>query len=93
MWFDIPVLALNSSAVPETAGEAAMLFDRDADSACRASLAHELISDQAVRQKVIAAQRHRRRSFVTDRVRPSLRRLVSALLNSKSAPQLLPSGS
>lgn len=64
MWFDIPILAYKSSAVPETLGEAGLIFTSKDDLQQVAALAKLLVKDKNLRTKVINAQRKRRESFL-----------------------------
>lgn len=66
MWFDIPVLALDSSAVPETLGPAGALFSGRLDDRRLAALARMLTSDPEVRRRVLASQEKRREKFVPE---------------------------
>jgi len=65
MWFDVPVLAYKSSAVPETLGEAGLMFTRKDDLIQVAALAKILVKDNLLRSKVINMQRKRRNHFRT----------------------------
>ena len=76
MWFDVPVLAYCSSAVPETLGQGGVLFTDKEDLERVAALAHVLISNQDVRDRVLAAQQNRRQDFLPERVLPVLNRLI-----------------
>jgi glycosyltransferase involved in cell wall biosynthesis len=64
MWFDIPVLAFKSTAIPETLGEAAIMFTRKNDFPSIAALARHLVRDSSLRAKVVKAQRKRRADFL-----------------------------
>jgi glycosyltransferase involved in cell wall biosynthesis len=79
MWFDIPVLARQTSAVPETLGEAALTFTEQETLAQIATLAHLLISEQELREKVVRAQRKQRFAFTTSAVVPILERVTHDL--------------
>jgi glycosyltransferase involved in cell wall biosynthesis len=79
MWFDVPVLAYRSSAVPETLGQGGVLFTEKDDLEQVAALAHVLISNQDVRGRVLAAQQERRQDFLPDRVLPVLDRLIKKM--------------
>jgi glycosyltransferase involved in cell wall biosynthesis len=85
MWFDVPVLALRASAVPETLGAAGVLFDGDEEPAVVAARAHQLTQDTDLRESVIAAQRRRRVDFTSAAVESSLVRLIEQLT---TAPEL-----
>lgn len=79
MWFDVPVLALGASAVPETLGAAGVLFDHDEEPAAIAARAYQLTHDQDLREAVIAVQRKRRVDFTSAAVWPGLVRLIERM--------------
>lgn len=62
MWFDVPVLAFRSTAVPETLGAAGLLYTEKRWPEV-AALAARLLRDDALRARVVAAQRGRREAF------------------------------
>jgi glycosyltransferase involved in cell wall biosynthesis len=64
MWFDVPILAYKSSAIPETLGEAGLMFTTKGDLVSVAALAKLLVKDKALSSKVINAQRRRRDKFL-----------------------------
>jgi glycosyltransferase involved in cell wall biosynthesis len=68
MWFDIPILAYASTAVPETLGEGGILFTTKEDLITVAALAKILVGDGGLRTKVINAQRRRINDFSLDNV-------------------------
>lgn len=78
MWFDVPVLAYESSAIPETLGQAGILFTEKRFPELGA-LAHMLVEDRALRATVIAAQRRRRSAFLPEAILPALRELLARL--------------
>jgi len=79
MWFDVPVIAFHSSAVPDTLGCAGLTFNSKSDLVNLAALAFLLVSDSDFRAPVIAAQRRQRERFLPQRVLPILSELVSRL--------------
>lgn len=79
MWFDIPVLAYKSSAVPETLDEAGLLFTSKDDLLQVAVLAKLLVKDDVLRLKVLKAQRRRRNNFTQTVVNERLNKLVIKL--------------
>ena len=79
MWFDIPVLAFASSAIPETLAEAALMFTDKQDLAEVAALAHIVATDGTLRRRVIRAQRLRRAAFLPQEVVPRLAFLAQQL--------------
>lgn len=85
MWFDVPVLAYKCCAIPETLGQAGILFTEKRWPEL-AALAHMLVEDRALRKKVIAAQRARRSAFLPEAILPSLLELLGRLGASRAAP-------
>ena len=79
MWFDVPVLAYKSSAVPETMAEGGLLFTDKQDVNQLAATARLLIHDQEVRSKVISGQRKRRKDFLPEAIEPQLSALVRGM--------------
>ncbi len=79
MWFDIPVLAYKSSAVPETMGVGGLLFTDKKDFGQLAAAARLLIHDPEVKNKVLAGQRKRRNDFLPEAIRPQLEALVRGM--------------
>ena len=83
MWFDVPVLALRASAVPETLDDAGVLFDPDETPTEIAGRAYELIHDYRLRAAVIAAQRARRLEFRSEVIANQLRQIVAQLAETR----------
>lgn len=79
MWFDTPVLAYRSSAVPETLGEAGVMFTSKTDLREIAALAKSMIHDDKLRKRVLAAQRKRRSDFLPNVVLKILEKLVQQM--------------
>jgi len=77
MWFDVPILAFHSSAVPETLAGSGLLFTDKDDLAAVATLAQQLVSDDALRTAVLEKQRQRRWAFTPEAVRPRLIELLA----------------
>lgn len=80
MWFDIPILAFRSSAIPETLGSAGLMFNEKTDLALVAALAQRLATDAALRAMVLERQQQRRQDFLPQVVLPRLLDIVGALL-------------
>lgn len=79
MWFDIPVLAYKSSAVPETLGEAGLMFTSKEDLVQIAALAKLIIKDKLLCSKVIKPQRRRREKFTQESLEQSLTELLKKM--------------
>lgn len=81
MYFDLPVVALAATALPETLGKAGLLVEHAADAADIAALVFFLRTDADLAAKVLAAQRVRRKDFAPDRVYPKVEELVMGLFS------------
>lgn len=81
MWFDVPILAYKSSAIPETLGEAGLMFNTKNDLVKVAALAKLVVKDEQLRGKVIAAQRKRRESFLPSAVKKKIDDLITNLVD------------
>jgi glycosyltransferase involved in cell wall biosynthesis len=79
MWFDVPVLAFRSSAVPETLGRAALIFTDKRDLCEVAVLARILVTDGELRGKIIAAQRKRRQAFLPQEIELTVAQIAQQL--------------
>ena len=80
MWFDIPVFAYRSSAVPETLGSGGILFNAKENLREVAAAAHLLCSRDNLRSTVIKQQRDRRKFYLPERVEPILETLADTLM-------------
>jgi glycosyltransferase involved in cell wall biosynthesis len=76
MWFDIPVFAYKSSAVPETLGEGGLLFIDKEKVDELAAAAHLLLHDAELRRRILAGQQQRRNAFLPEAIKPQLDALV-----------------
>jgi glycosyltransferase involved in cell wall biosynthesis len=81
MWFNIPILAYKSSAVPETLGAAGLIFTDKSDLVQVAALAKLLVKDQELKSEVIRAQRQRRNDFLSEVGYSKLDNLISKMEN------------
>ena len=88
MWFDVPVLAYRSTAIPETLGAGGIMFTEKRFPEL-AALAHLLVTDPALRRKVLAAQRARRPAFLPEAILPVLMQLVERL-GAADSPEAQP---
>ncbi|RUT07593.1 hypothetical protein DSM106972_018530 [Dulcicalothrix desertica PCC 7102] len=79
MWFDIPILAYKSTAVPETLGEAAFMFTSKDDLPQIAALAKLTVRDQKLRAKIIKAQCRIRNRFLPQNIYNILDNLISQI--------------
>lgn len=72
MSFDLPIIARDMCAVPYTLGNAGILLDSD-DPATAAAAIHRVMTDQTLRESLIAAGRKRLEDFGWERVSGQLR--------------------
>ena len=79
MWFDVPVLAYKSSAIPETMGESGLLFNDKEDVERLAVAARFMIHDAHLRNTIIAGQQKRRQSFLLEAIEPALEEFVGRM--------------
>ncbi len=79
MWFDIPVLAFKSSAIPETLGPGGILFTGKDNPEELAALACLLVHNKKLRGDVLAAQTERRLDFLPAHVLPILDSLLARM--------------
>ena len=81
MAFDVPVLAFAAAAVPETMGGSGLLI-HEWDTARVGELMHLAISDQRLRERIVAGQRANLRRFSAEETHKKLRAVVASRLNS-----------
>ena len=79
MWFDVPVLAFHSSAVPETLADTGLMFKDKSELSIAAGLALKSATDPVTRDSHLAIQRERRRNFLPESVFPQFARIVHSL--------------
>jgi glycosyltransferase involved in cell wall biosynthesis len=79
MWFDIPVLAYKSSAVPETLGYGGILFKSKDDLLQVAALAKLLMNDRDLKTTILKAQQKRRKEFLLKNIQHNLNQLIEIL--------------
>jgi glycosyltransferase involved in cell wall biosynthesis len=79
MWFNVPVLAYKSSAIPETLEKAGLMFNTKEDLVQVAALAKLLVHDYDLRDKVINAQNQRRNDFLLSKIKTQINHLIMKL--------------
>ncbi len=78
MLMDVPVLARRTTAIGDTLGDAGVQFDHDRIDEI-AEMAHQLVSDRALRATVTEGQRRRLAAFAPETVEAALRRALESL--------------
>jgi glycosyltransferase involved in cell wall biosynthesis len=79
MLHDVPVVAVSGSGVDATMGEGGLLLDAAAGARDTAAAVHMLLSEPALKEKVLAGQRRNLRRFERARVRGQLAQYLQAL--------------
>lgn len=67
MYFNVPVIAYNTSAIPDTLGGCGVLLD-DNDPLFAAKVTDRVLSDNALREHIISGQRKRLKDFSHEKV-------------------------
>jgi glycosyltransferase involved in cell wall biosynthesis len=75
MHFGVPIIARNAAAIPDTLGDAGVLFTRLGYVEV-AEMAHLLATDADLRARVIATGRQRLRAFAPERIEDQLRAVL-----------------
>jgi len=81
MWFDIPVVAYKSTAVPETLAEAAFMFTDKKDMLSIAGLVNIILNDEEIRVQIIKEQRVVRDKFSFKNIENQYLELIEDLVN------------
>ena len=79
MYYDVPIVARATTAVPETLGQAGILY-RTLSAPIVAEAIQLLMSDRELRARVIARQRSRLADFSPSRVRSTLRSVLESVI-------------
>jgi glycosyltransferase involved in cell wall biosynthesis len=78
MCFDVPVVAHAASSIPDTVGEGGLL-SQDGSPRAMAALTHMLLSEPALRRRVIGGQRRNLERFAPQRLREQLAAYLAQL--------------
>ncbi|MCR4863152.1 MAG: glycosyltransferase family 4 protein [Ruminococcus sp.] len=68
MFFDVPIVALDTSAISDTLGGSGFLID-DGDPVFAAAVIDRIVRDKALREEIISGQRRRLGDFSYERIR------------------------
>ena len=82
MYFDVPILAYDSTAIPYTLGKAGLIFKNKAPEQV-AFLIDQLVSRPDLRQDVLACQQERLRFFSYENVSGIARKLIKDIIDHK----------
>lgn len=82
MYFNIPVIAYRSTAIPDTLGKSGMLLESK-EPKTAAAVIHQLIRDRNLYCKIIDGQRRRLEDFSYERVKRCFMGLLSSFLEKE----------
>ena len=82
MFFNVPVIAINAGAVPETLGNSGIIIP-DNNPIRTADTIHEIVTNQNLRRNVVRSQRIRLRDFSYGKVSGILKNLLTDFLKGE----------
>jgi glycosyltransferase involved in cell wall biosynthesis len=83
MYFDLPVIANNSSAIPHTMGNAGILVN-EKNPIYIAEIINLLIIDHDFGEKIVQQQRQRLKDFDRDKIKEKLSSIIASLIQTRS---------
>lgn len=81
MFFDVPIIAYNSTAIPSTLGGSGILLD-DKNPIIAAKMIDILVNDAELRQKVLKNQRERLEDFKYEKIKEQFEQYLNDFINS-----------
>ena len=82
MFFNIPVVAYNAAAIPDTLGGSGLLLD-DNSPEYAAAVIDRIVRDSKLREAVLNIQRKRLEDFSYERIRDTFEKQLKGFLNKK----------
>lgn len=79
MYFDVPIVAYRSSAIPDTLGGSGVLLDSN-DPIIVAEAVDKIVKDQEHRTSIIQGQKKRLDDFSYEKVAPKLKRILKQMI-------------
>lgn len=83
MFFNVPVVALNSCAVPETLGKSGIIIP-DNDPICTAGIIHEIINNKTLRKNILISQKKRLCDFSYKKTSGQLKKILKDFINGEN---------
>jgi glycosyltransferase involved in cell wall biosynthesis len=87
MYFGIPVVAYNSTAIPFTMGNAGILINKK-DPLIVAELLNLIIHESTLREKIVQNQKYRLEDFDRQKIKEKIASIVSAVIKNESNTDL-----
>lgn len=86
MFFDVPVIAYDTSAISDTLGGSGVLLDSN-DPVFAAAVIDRVLTDDKLRESIIAGQRRRLEDFSYERIKATFERELTDFINGKKATE------
>lgn len=80
MFFNVPIIAYDTSAISDTLGGSGVLLD-DNDPLFAAKVIERVLSDEALREQILAGQRKRLEDFSYNRIRDIFEKQINGFIN------------
>ena len=80
MFFDVPIIAYNTSAIGDTLGGSGVLLDSN-DPVFAANVIHRVLTDETLKQQIIGGQRRRLEDFSYDRIKDIFEKQIKGFIN------------
>ena len=84
MFFDVPVIAYDTSAISDTLGGSGVLLDNN-DPVFAAAVIDRVLTDEKLRESIIEGQRRRLEDFSYERIRATFEKELTDFINGKKA--------
>ncbi|MCR4795891.1 MAG: glycosyltransferase [Ruminococcus sp.] len=84
MFFDVPVIAYDTSAISDTLGGSGVLLDNN-DPVFAAAVIDRVLKDEKLRESIIEGQRRRLEDFSYERIRATFEKELTDFINGKKA--------
>ena len=86
MFFDVPVIAYDTSAISDTLGGSGVLLDNN-DPVFAAAVIERVLTDDKFRESIIAGQRRRLEDFSYERIKATFEKELTDFINGKKATE------
>ncbi len=82
MFFDVPIIAYNSSAIPDTLGGSGVLID-EKDPVLVSMLIDRIVNDEVLRSSIIEKQRERLKDFSYESIKERFEAVMNGFINKE----------
>jgi len=88
MYFDVPIIANNSSAIPYTLGNSGILIN-EKKPILIAEIINLLIDDRNFRERIVYQQRQRLKDFERDKIKEKLSSIITSVIQNKIQSEII----